>query len=545
MNENYASIWEQLTDAFPDDIACVHGDDRLNWRTFDERSARLAAALGALGVSRDSKVAAFLYNCNEYLEVVFATFKLRAVPINVNYRFLEDELAYILADSDAEVLIFHGSLAGRVDEVRRRIPTLKGVIQIDDGSPHLDGALRFEEVVGGHEPMARIERSGDDHYILYTGGTTGSPRGVVWRHEDLFGTLTATYVLAGLAPPDRLDEVAERAAQVRAAGMAPTTLPASPLIHGAAFFLAQTTLTLGGTVVFLTGRSFDPDEMWRTVEKEGVTQLVIVGDTFAKPMINALESAEARGEPYDMSSVGQIVSTGVMWTAAVKQRLLDRGEMMLADMLGASEGGPFGVSIVGPGMPVATATFKIGDRAKLLRDDETEIPPGTDEIGMLAVAEPIPMGYYKDPEKSAQVFRTIDGVRYAIPGDYARVAEDGTLTLLGRGSAVINSGGEKIYAEEVEEAIKLFSGVADCVVVGMPDDRWGEAVTAVVEPTTVAVLDSSSLVAFVRTRIAAYKSPKNVVVVDRIQRSPAGKVNMRWARETAAERLGIELDRQL
>jgi fatty-acyl-CoA synthase len=542
MYENYASIWEQLADAFPDDPAAVHGDRQLDWRDFDERSARLTAFLADRGVGHESKVAAFMYNCNEYLEMVFATFKLRAVPINVNYRFLEDELAYILEDSDTEVLLFHASLAPRVEGIRARYSETMTFVQVGNESAVPEWAFGYEAVIADQDPMERIDRTGDDHYILYTGGTTGAPKGVVWRHEDLFATLTATYVLAGLAPPDRLDEVAPRAREVRAAGMSPTTLPASPLIHGAAFFLAQTALTLGGKVVFLTGRSFDADELWQTVERHRVTQLVTVGDTFAKPMIAALEGAEERSEPYDVSSVTQVVSTGVMWTAPVKQRLLDYGDMLLVDMLGSSEGGPFGSSIAGPGMPVATARFMIGDRAKLLRDDGSEIEPGTGEVGTLAVAEPIPTGYYKDSVKSAEVFRTIDGVRYAIPGDQALVAEDGTLTLLGRGAAVINSGGEKIYAEEVEEAVKLHAAVTDCVVVGLPDDRWGAAVTAVVEATGGGTVQADEITAFVRTKLAGYKCPKHVVFVERIERSPAGKANLGWAKDVAAAKLGIDLD---
>ncbi|MCZ7526675.1 MAG: AMP-binding protein [Acidimicrobiia bacterium] len=541
MNENYASIWEAIADAFPERIAIVEGERRVSYREWDDRSARLAAALADRGVGHDDMVAAFLYNCVEYLEVAHAAFKCRAVPININYRYVEEELAYVLEDSQAKALVFHRSLADRIAGVRERFPDLV-LIQVDDGGTGRDDALGYEELLAAHEPMPRIPRSGEeDHYVLYTGGTTGMPKGVVWRHDELFGTLTATYVLSGTEPPDTLDQVAPKALEVEKAGNTPITMPASPMIHGTAFFLAQTTLVLAGTVVFLTGRHLDAHELWQTVEREKVTQIVIVGDAFAKPMVKALDEAAERGAPYDISSVTQIVSSGVMWTAPVKQALLDRGNMLLADMLGASEGGPFGVSMLKPGDSAETATFTIGPRAKLLRDDDTEIPWGSDEVGVLAVAEPVPSGYFKDPEKTTRTFRVIDGIRYSIPGDYAKVDADGTLHLLGRGSVCINTGGEKVYPEEVEEILKIHADVDDCNVVGIPDDRWGEAITAVVQPRDGASVRGEDLEPLLREHLAGYKVPKHWVFVDRIERSPAGKSRYRWARATAADALGVAL----
>ena len=537
MDDNYATMWEAIADVLPDHTAIVQGNRRESWSQFDERAARVASGLRDLGVGPGVTVAAYLHNCTEYVEIAYAAFKLRAIPVNANFRYVDDELVHVLDDAQAEVLVFHGSLGERVASVRARLSRLKAVVQVDDGSPLADGAVAFEDLVTAHAPVERIPRSGDDLWVLYTGGTTGRPKGVVWRQEDLFATLATPYRLSGVEPPETVPEVAERAAELHASGRSPIVMPASPLIHGTAFMLSQTALLLGGTVVFLPSRSLDAHELWRTVEGERVNQIVIVGDAFAKPMVRALEEAEARGAPYDTSSVAQVVSSGVMWTAAVKQALVDRGQMLLVDMLGASEGGPFGTSMVGPGMSAATAVFKLGDRAELLREDGTAISPSSPEVGVLAVAPPIPSGYWRDPDKSAATFREIRGVRYSIPGDYAHVDEDGTLHLLGRGSVCVNTGGEKVYPEEVEEAIKEHPAVEDCNIVGVPDEQWGEAVTAVVSVRPGTDVTEHDIIDSLREKVARYKQPKRIVFVDEIKRSLTGKADYRWAREQATNEL--------
>lgn len=538
MDDNYATMWEAIADRLPDELAIVQGDRRESWREFDDRSARIAGALHELGVGPGATVASYLYNCPEYLEIAYAAFKLRAIPVNANFRYVDDELVYILDDAQAEVLVFHGSLGERVARVRERLPLLKAVVQVDDGSPLIEGAIAFEDLVADHPPMERIARSGDDLWVLYTGGTTGRPKGVVWRHEDLFATLGTTYRLSGAEPPETVPAVADRAAELHASGQSPIVMPGSPLIHGTAFMLSQTALLLGGTVVLLAGRSLDAHELWRTVAAERVNQIVIVGDAFAKPMVRALEEAESRGSPYDTSSVSQIVSSGVMWSEPVKQALADRGQMLLVDILGASEGGPFGTSMVGPGLSAATAVFTLGDRAVLLREDDTVIPPGSSEVGVLAVSPPTPSGYWRDPEKTAKTFREIRGVRYSVPGDYARVDADGTMHLLGRGSVCVNTGGEKVYPEEVEEAIKEHPAVEDCNIVGVPDDKWGEAVVAVVSLRPDSQVTEPELIEFLREKVARYKQPKQIVFVDEVKRGPTGKADYRWARERAAGGLG-------
>jgi 3-oxocholest-4-en-26-oate---CoA ligase len=532
VNENWATLWEAVADAQPDELAVVWGERRLRWSELDDRASRLATALADVGVGRDAKVAIVAYNTPEHLEAVFAAYKLRACPINLNFRYRADELTEVLDDAEAEVLVFHGSLAEEVAGARGAASTLRAVVQIDDGSPWLSGALRFEELIATHAPADRVARSGDDIQLLYTGGTTGRPRGVMYRHRDAVEmNAFAAYTLAGLALPADAAEAARCATSLRELGRTPTVLPASPLVHGTALNLSAAAWLLGGTVVFLEDRSFDADELWRTVEREGVTQIGIVGDAFAHPMVAALVDAEGRGRPYDLSSVERVLSSGAPWSRATKQGLADRGTMTLVETIGASEGGPTAVAVVTPGTRAEDSRFVLGAQARLLAEDGSELPPGSDEAGLLAMTPPIPFAYFKDPERSAQVFRTVHGQRYAICGDYARVDADGTVHFLGRGSLCINTAGEKVYPEEVEDALRSHPAVLDANVVGVADPRWNEAVTAVVALRPGHDASEEELKAAVRLTLAGYKVPKRVVFVPVIPRSPAGKAQYDWARE--------------
>ncbi len=434
--------------------------------------------------------------------------------------------------------MFHGSLAEPVAAVRDRLPRLRAVVQVDDASPALRGALGYEAFLAEQTPLPRIERSGEDRWFLYTGGTTGAPKGVMWRVEDLYGVLAeSTYPPFGETVPERAGDAGAAAARVVAAGRAPVHLPASPLMHGTGVMTSSQALFLGGCVVTLESRRFDPDELWRTVERERVTQLAIVGDAFAKPMVRALEEAETRKEPYDLSSLGLIVSSGVIWSAPVKAELQARQPMLLLDSLGSSEGVGFANSLSTPGQEAPTARFRVGEHAKVLTEDGRPVEPGSGEQGMLALGGFLPSGYYKDPDQSARTFRFFDGVRYSVPGDWAVVEADDTITLLGRGSVCINSGGEKIYPEEVEEAVKRDPAVADCLAVGVPDDRFGEVVAAVVAPEPGATIDEARLTD-TGTELARFKRPRHVVVVEEIPRGPNGKADYAWARRTATERVG-------
>jgi fatty-acyl-CoA synthase len=453
----------------------------------------------------------------------------------VNYRYLEDELSYLLDNSDAEAVLFHGELGDRVAKVHAQATNVKLWIQIDDGAPQQDFAVPYEELLAAHDPMPRIERSGDDLYFLYTGGTTGMPKGVMWRNEDLIKVLAdAAYGLAGHAPIPEPDQAGAIAAEIVAQGVARKHLPASPLMHGTGAFSSFQALLIGAALVTLVGRSFDPHELWQTVQRERVTQMAIVGDAFAKPMVRALEEAEADNAPYDISSLQLIISSGVMWSTETKQALMSRGNMICFDSLGSSEGVGFAGSISAPGSEPSTAKFTIGTSTKVFTDDGREVVPGSGETGMLAVGGNIPVGYYKDEAKSQATFRTINGSTWSVPGDFASVEADGTIVLLGRGSVVINSGGEKVFPEEVEEAVKLHPDVVDCLVVGVPDDRFGEAVTAVVAGRSGSSVNASDLGTSLEA-LARYKRPRRFVFVPEILRGPNGKADYKWAKAQAAD----------
>ncbi|MDQ1533226.1 MAG: 3-oxocholest-4-en-26-oate---CoA ligase [Actinomycetota bacterium] len=538
MDWNYASIYESVADALPDHTALIQGQRTRTWRELDDRAARLAAGLRAAGLGPDSKVASYLYNSNEYIEGLLGTFKLRAVPVNVNYRYLEEELVYLLDNSDAEALLFHGSLSEFVAKIAGRAPKLKLLVQVDDGAPLIDGAVEYEALLAANDPMERIERSGDDYYFLYTGGTTGMPKGVMWRNEDLVGVLLgAVYPLYGAAMPERSADAGAIAKQIVESGRTTVHLPASPLMHGTGAFTSLQAMSVGGAIVTLESRTFDPHELWRVVQERRVTQMAIVGDAFAKPMLRALDEADAAGRPYDISSLALIVSSGVMWSAEVKEKLVARGNMFLLDSLGSSEAVGMANSMSGPGSATATAHFTIGENSKVFTDDGTEVVPGSDEIGVLAVGGYIPAGYYKDEAKSASTFRTFAGRRWSVPGDFASVDADGGITLLGRGSVCINSGGEKVFPEEVEEAVKRHPSVADALVIGVPDERFGEAVVAVVGLRAGEEAASDDITGALQD-LAKYKRPRSFVFVDAVKRGPNGKADYVWAKETVARELG-------
>ncbi len=536
LSENWATLWEAFADAQPEQVAVVVGEHTLTWRQLDDRAARLAWVLGSCGVGQGTRVAQLMFNCPEYLESTYAAFKLRATPVNVNYRYKAPEIAYICDNAGADVLVFHGSLGERVAEAAASMPTVRTLLQVDDGSPLVSGAQWYHEVVDAAAPAHRISRSGEDTLMLYTGGTTGNPKGVVWRHVDLFGALAFTaYASAGIEVPTTAADVGRIAAELQAEGRSPVMLCAPPLMHGTALFLAIGAFVMGGSVVLLGGRSFDAEELWELVERYRVTQISLVGDAFARPLNEALDAAERDGTLPDLSSVTRIVSTGATLSAEQKRAFQRRlPNAVILDMIGASEGGPYAMSMTMPGQePPETAVFTAPPNVVTI-DPLTDrvIPRGSSEPGMLAAAGPMPVGYWNDEEKTAQTFRVVDGVRYTVPGDFATIAEDGTVTLLGRGSVCINSGGEKIYPEEVEVAARKHPAVIDANVVGVPHERFGETVVlvcSVSEPTS-----ADEIIATVKESIADYKAPRRVVFVDEVYRAPNGKADYRWAREQAA-----------
>jgi fatty-acyl-CoA synthase len=431
------------------------------------------------GLEPDSKVALFLFSCPEYLEAAFAAFKLRATPINVNPRYVDDELVYILENSDSEALIFHSSLGDRVARVLDRLPKVRIVIEVLDGGAGHPWAKEYESALSFEAPMDPIRRSGEDVYILYTGGTTGYPKGVIWLQGDVVDGARRAFQQMDVRPPEDVQGFGASGRALVMSRTVPVHLATPPLTHGAGSLGAIHTLLMGGTVVLLEGRSFNAKELWRAVEGEHVTRIVIVGDAFAGPMIEALDEARASGRPFDLSSLRMLSNSGAMLSAAAKRSLLEHHDMTLTDGLGASEGG-YGSQVATRGNVPPTGRFQMGKRVRVFGEDGRDVVPGSGQIGFLAVANRRgPVGYYKDQAKTAQVFRVIDGQRYTVTGDHATLEADGTIEFVGRGSLSINTGGEKVFPEEVEQAIKEHPSVMDCIVVGVPNERWGEAVTAV------------------------------------------------------------------
>ena len=531
-----ATVWESVADTVPDAAALVQGDLVRTWAEFDDRAARLAAYLDAAGVGPDAKLACYLYNGPEYLEATFAAFKVRAAPINVNYRYLEAELEYLLDNADAEAVVFDVEFATRLEHVRPALGKVKVWLCVGADAEHAlpDWAVDYESTISATLPMQRIERSGNDLWFLYTGGTTGMPKGVMWPHRNLLATAAATFAVVKLPVPSTPAEVSDAVAAFHEQGRAVRLLPAAPLMHGTSAITAVAVLSAGGTVVTLTSRSFDADELCRAVERHRVTQLTIVGDAFAKPIVAALDRARDAGTPYDVSSLKIVVSSGVMWSALAKEELLQFCSATLVDSLGSSEGVGFASSVARKGETAPTAKFSLGEFARVFTEAGDEVAPGSGERGLLAVGGPIPIGYYKDPDKSAETFRTFAGRVWSVPGDWATVELDGTITLLGRGSVCINTAGEKVYPEEVEETLKLHPAVQDCNVVGLPDEKWGQSVTAVVALAgDDDVTGAAELVAHCKEHLAGYKCPKRIVFVDRVQRGPNGKPDYRWAAEVA------------
>ncbi|HSG91728.1 MAG TPA: acyl-CoA synthetase [Pseudomonadales bacterium] len=535
MDFHFANAWELIADTVPDAPALICGDTRRSWREFEARGAQLASVFEGAGLGPDAKIGLYLHNCNEYTEAHFGAFKLGACPINVNYRYQAQELIYLLDNSDAEALLFHGEFAARVAEIRDHLPKLKLLVQVDDdsGTPLLDGAVAYEGALQAAAPRPRAPRPGSDVYMLYTGGTTGMPKGVMYEVGAFAAGMCAGFGIRGLPLPESLEQLPELVAKVHAAGMAPVSLPACPQMHGTGMWIGtMIPLMLGGTIVTRRSPRLDPEQLFRDVAEYRVTDLVIVGDTFARPMVASLDAARDRGEPHDVDSLFLIASSGVMWSAEVKQGLLAHKDFMLFDAMGSTEGS-MGSSVSNRAAPAATAKFVLGENVKVFTEDDREVRPGSEEIGMVATAGNVPLGYYKDPEKSARTFRTVNGVRYSFPGDFARVEADGTLTLLGRGSQVINTGGEKVFTEEVEEAAKRHPAVRDCLVVGLPDERFGNRVVAVISLEGGLEPSDDELREAMRVHLAGYKLPKTFVRAAEVQRAPNGKADYKWAKATA------------
>lgn len=532
MEFNLADLFESVVDAVPDRIALVTGTERRTYRELDERANRLAHHLRDSGVRAGDHVGIHARNRVEWDEAMLAAFKIRAVPININYRYVEDELLYLFENADLVALVHEREYAPRIAAIRDQLPMLRHLLMLEDDSGVDVRGLEtesYDDVLAEASPSRDFDpRSPDDHYVLYTGGTTGMPKGVIWRHEDIFFGALGGGDPRG-TPIARPDELPERIAEDPAVSLA-----IAPMMHGGGQWVTLIGWFGGGTVVLYTGASFDAHELWRIVERERVNSVSIVGDAMGRPLAEALADPDA---DYDVSSVFAIGSGGAILSKAVKEQLREQlPNAIISDSFGASETG-FNGTVMDFDGPAQGSRFTLNEDTTVLDDEMRPVAPGSGVVGRLARRGHVPLGYHKDPEKTARTFPTVDGERWVLPGDFAAVEEDGTIQLLGRGSVCINTGGEKVYPEEVEAAIKAHPEIFDAVVVGIPDDRFGEKVAALVKARPERTPELRTLQEHCRGRLAGYKVPRAVHVVDDILRTPAGKPDYRWARTTMAKAL--------
>ncbi|MFG2087028.1 acyl-CoA synthetase [Spirillospora sp. NPDC048824] len=515
---NLADLLEILAAAGPGRSALVAGDERRTYAQLNERASRVGHHLAGAGVRPGEHVAILAHNRAEWIEAMLGAFKIRAVPVPVNFRYVAAELRHVLSDSDSVALIGERSLLAKAEEIRADLPKLRHVVVLEDGAAdEIPGAAEYEKALADADPGDGFpERSNDDRYIMYTGGTTGYPKGVEWRCEDIFfGALGGGNVLG-----DPIGSPEELAANAEQPPMA--VLDCAPVMHGAGQWVAFMGLFSGAKVVLYTDHAFDADKALRLLAEEQANVLMLVGDVMARPVAKALAAGD-----YDTSSLMAVASGGAPLTEGAKQALQAQlPNIMFLDNYGASETGACGPSVGGK---EGTARFMMKPGITVLDDDLKPVAPG--QIGRLARSGHIPIGYYNDPEKTASTFFTdADGTRWSIPGDFASLEEDGTIVLLGRGSLMINTGGEKVYPEEVEVALKDHPDVYDAVVVGLPDERFGERVAALIAPRPGAEVTLEQLTGYCRGRLAGYKLPRQIKVVDEVQRTAVGKSDYKWAR---------------
>ncbi|MEV3902869.1 acyl-CoA synthetase [Mycobacterium sp. NPDC050551] len=538
---NIADLAEHAIDAVPDRVALISGDETLTYGQLEEKANRLAHYLIDRGVKKDDKVGLYCRNRIEIVIAMLGIVKAGAILVNVNFRYVEGELKYLFDNSDMVALVHERRYADRVANVLPETPNVKTILVVEDGSD--DDFQRY----GGVEFSAALEqasperdfgpRSEDDIYLLYTGGTTGFPKGVMWRHEDIYRVLFGGTDFATGEPIADEYDLAKQAA----ANAPMIRYPIPPMIHGATQSATWMALFSGQTVVLVP--EFDADEVWRTIEKHKVNLLFFTGDAMARPLLDALLAHQDNGNTYDLSSLFLLASTAALFSTSIKEKFLELlPNRIITDSIGSSETGFGGTSVVAKGEShTGGPRVTIDKNTKVLDEDGNEVVPGSGKRGIIAKCGHIPVGYFKDEKKTAETFRTFHGVRYAIPGDYAEVEADGTVTMLGRGSVSINSGGEKIYPEEVEAALKGHPDVFDALVVGVPDPRFGQHVAAVVHPRKGSRPALADLDAFVRKEIAGYKVPRSLWYVDEIKRSPAGKPDYRWAKDLTEERAADEV----
>lgn len=513
---NFADIIEAVaSDLDGDAPALLHGEGCVTWSDFNARTNALARVMQGFGVQIGGKVAFLMRNHPAYIEGVIAAQKARLVHVNVNYRYKGDELLYIFENSDSEIVLFSDEFKDVVSDLKPKLTQVKAWINIDED---------YEALISGRSSAPLdIKRSGDDLFFVYTGGTTGMPKAVMWRQDDLWQALGGGSIRRGNPRPKSMDEHIEN---IRRDGRYGRLMAAAPFMHGAGLMTALNALANGGAVITLPSLHFSADELLHEIERHQATTLLLVGDAFARPLLKSLDAGKG-----SIASLGLIISSGAMFSKEIKQGLLKHNpDMTVFDTYGSSEGLSIGTSITSAKSSSRTASFQMGRQTKLLREDLSELPLDSDERGLIARGGAIPLGYYKDPEKTARTFPVINGIRYSVPGDWGQRGPDGTLILLGRGNQCINTGGEKVFPEEVEEALKRHEHIDDALVFGIEDEQWGQKICAVVSSHDKNAVDEPQLIAHVKSELADYKAPKNIYFVDQVPRQPSGKADYASAR---------------
>jgi 3-oxocholest-4-en-26-oate---CoA ligase len=547
MDVSFGTIWEAIARDLPDAVAISEPARDYTFAEFDDRAARLAAVLEAAGVGPGDKVACYLYNGAPYLETLFAAVKLGAVPVNANYRYTQDELTALLADADAAALVFSGGLAANVVHPVSTLSTLRLLVRAgptpdialagEGGARAVRDAPELTDLYAATAPRPREPRPGSDQLFMYTGGTTGKPKGVIWHMSQLLGSMgPGLFSRLGVArPPATLGELVAIARSVRAAGRSPAVLSVVPLMHATGLFNSMGTLTVGGRVVLTRPGGLNPRHVWETVAAQRVRTLLVAGNAVCQPLVDELLAAEAAGRPYDLTSLDSVTSSGTVLSDRVKRVLHERANVTISDALASSEGGPFALAVTSSVDDLPSRFYPV-PATRVLTASGRPVVPGSGEVGTLAFGGSIPSGYYKDAAKTSSTFRVVGGIRYTMPGDLATVEADGAIRFLGRGAGVINTGGEKVHPQEVEDILLAYPGVTDASVVGVPDGTWGERVVAVVATANPA-LTSDELRAAVRRRLAGYKVPRAVILLPALPRTPTGKLELARVRGIAADAL--------
>ena len=543
MEFNAADIFEGVVDRVPDREAIVHGSTRLTYKELDARSNKAANALKKLGIKNGSHVGIYAFNCVEWLEIMLGAYKLCAIPININYRYVEEELKYLIENADMEAIFYHKQFSKKLQNIKGQLPLLKSFICINDHSDNenvIEESFDFESlIINEDESRLKVRRSGDDQYILYTGGTTGMPKGVVWRMEDVLMTLGGGIDAVTGEKYKTPEEFADKCFQDQTIALA-----LAPFMHGGAQWQSFNAFFSGWKLIINDQISFDADYIWEVVAKEKVMNLTIMGDAMGRPLCDALPKAIDKG--LDLSSLFVLSSTASVFSATIKDTILEfLPNLFLIDAVGSSETGATGVNIHTKDGKLKDSgggpKFTKPEFSEILNLDTKEIipPSDTQTIGYLARKGHVPLAYYKDEEKSKKTFIEVNGERYSIPGDMAKYEADGQMTLLGRGSVSINSGGEKIFPEEVEMALKAHPNIFDCLVVGVKDDRWGQKVVAVIQRREDIEMSLEEIKEVASKYIASYKMPKAIVFSELIERAPSGKPNYQWAQQYANSELRI------